>query len=284
MASIYTDEAREARYGKLRDKRNRCDKWLGWIMWGVLLIGAFSLLPGFVSGILGGLLKGELFSFFGFLFSVVNFCIAVYAVYAKKWKHTLIAIPLIAILGAFTMSIDSRMAAATAYIIPLIPTFFIDRTWGQLEQEEGFPLFDISYAEREERRRNMEKLTEARALRAGYRVAQTQQQSDMSDLLDSGHDAPVMAKPVHGYHDRFGDSVQAGTPMTSLPSGVMDTLEEMSGTENRKAPETTVSAVDSAELPTLEAMASAPAVSGRSADLPDTEGGVTLSEIGTAES
>ena len=229
MASIYTDEAREARYGKLRIKRNRCEKWLGWIMWAILLIGALSLIPGFVDGLLGGLFRGELFTFFGFLFSVVNFCAAVYAVYAKKWQHTIAAIVLIAVLGAITASINYKMAASTFNIIPLIPTFFIDRVWAELEKEEGFPLFDISYAEREERRRNMEKLTEARALRAGYRVAQTEQTSDMSDLLDSGRDAPVMAAHPRGYHDRYQDSQQITEPFQGIRSGVMDTLEDIGG-------------------------------------------------------
>ena len=108
VASIYTDEEREKRYSRLRVKRNRCEKWLGWIMWGILLIGALSLIPAFVDGLLHGLFQGELFTFFGFLFSVVNFCIAVYAVYAKKWLHTAAAMFLISVLGSLTIGISYR--------------------------------------------------------------------------------------------------------------------------------------------------------------------------------
>lgn len=283
MASIYTDEAREARYGKLRIKRNRCEKWLGWIMWAILLIGALSLIPGFVDGLLGGLFRGELFTFFGFLFSVVNFCAAVYAVYAKKWQHTIAAIVLIAVLGAITASINYKMAASTFNIIPLIPTFFIDRVWAELEKEEGFPLFDISYAEREERRRNMEKLTEARALRAGYRVAQTEQTSDMSDLLDSGRDAPVMAAHPRGYHDRYQDSQQITEPFQGIRSGVMDTLEDIGGDVQPAAHPKPPAAVSSSVLASLEAMDSTPAVPGRQPDVPAAFGQTTLGEIGRPE-
>ena len=257
LASIYTDESREQRYGRLRRKKKKCEKALDILMWITLLVGALDLIPQLFSGVLKGLFAGQLGEFFGVIFSAVSAAAAVYAIYAKKWTHTLGAILVIAVSSAIGMAISGGLVTSSGYIVLLIPVLIVDRIWAGLEQEEGFPLFDISYAERGERSRNLEKLTEARALRAGYRIAQTEQTSDMPDLLDSGRDAPVAAAHPHGYQERFYGSAAENAPAEEIRSGIMDTLEELSGSAKPSATGP-APAADRSQLPVLGDMGALP--------------------------
>lgn len=271
MATIYTDESREQRYARLRTKKRKCEKALDILMWITLLVGAFDLIPGLFSGLFNGLFGGSLDNFFAFFFSFAGAAAAIYAIYAKKFFHTLAAIVFIAVISVLGAAMAGQMAISTGYIVILIPVAVIDRIWNGLEKEEGFPLFDISYAEREERRRNQEKLTEVRMLRAGYRVAADEQPADMHDLLDSERDVPVMPAHPRGYHDRFLGSAAVSAPAAAVPSGIMDTLEEIGAqqpAENAAPAPLPAPASDavSAPLPVLEALDTQPVTPGRAAD------------------
>lgn len=260
LATIYTDEAREPRYARLRAKKRRCEKALDWMMWITLLVAAFDLIPGFVSGILNGLLGGNIGAFVGFLFSVISAAAAVYAIYAKKWLHTVGAMLVIALSSAIGAMVSGGMVISSGYIVLLIPVLLIDKFWADLEKEEGFPLFDISYAERDERRRNQEKLTEARALKAGYRIASAERQSEMADLLDREGDVPVMAAHPHGYQERFYGSAAAERPAQAFQAGIMDTLEEIGAEPQAPA---AAPAAGQTDLPVLGAMDHLPVKPGR---------------------
>ena len=84
--------------------------------------------------------------------------------------------------------------------------------WGQLEEEEGFPLFRISYEELSERKRNDEKKTRVRAeLSGARRPVAAQAHGAMGDLLDDQENTPVLTSALHGYHDRSEQAVGAFT-------------------------------------------------------------------------
>ena len=253
MASLYTDEAREERYFRLRAKKKRLDRVLDILMWLTLLCAAVSIIPGFAAAFLNGVFLGDLHALLDFVWSVAVYALAIYAIYCKNPKYAFCAI-----VGIVAISILFD-AFSVIGLITLLPVLWVDKEWAKLEKEEGFPLFDMSYAEREERTRTAEERARNRALQAGARVASSGQTSDMGDLLDAGHDTMVIAPALHGQHDRYRGSVAGQTERPQFVPGVMDTLETIGGRQQpvhsplqdpnvpelQRAPES---------LPTLDAM------------------------------
>lgn len=254
MASIYTDAEREERYDKLRRKKRQLEKILDILMWGFLIFAALLMIGGISSGLLGGLLGGGLGDFFDFLVTALLCAAAIYVIYAKKIKHTLIA------LGAGVLLMALTGMGSVIPLVAMIACIPVDIAWGKLEKEEGFPLFDISYAEREERQKASEQMVYQRALDAGVRIASTEQTSDMGDLLDAGHDAMVIAAPLRGSQDRFRGAVPDAVPQQSFQPGLMDTLEQMDApkaAEEHTAfrdPNVPEIRTDQSALPTLDMM------------------------------
>lgn len=220
MASIYTDEVREQRYFKLRAKKKRLERILDWMMWIVLAAAALTIIPDFAAAFLNGVFLGDLHALFEFLVDAAVYGFAIYAIYRKSAKLTGIAVAVVA-LGAVLTGTPLSLVG----VIPLVLLLYVDVEWGKLEKEEGFPHFDITYAEREERQRTAEERARNRAIQAGARVAATEQSSDMGDLLDAGHDTMVVAPTLRGYHDRSRNSGSAPETPKPFAPGVMDTLE-----------------------------------------------------------
>ncbi len=257
MASLYTDEAREERYFKLRAKKKRLERILDWMMWIVLAAAALTIIPDFASAFLNGVFLGDLHALFELLVDVAVYGFAIYAIYRKSAKLTGIAVAVV-LLGAVLTGSPLSLVG----MIPLLLLLYVDVQWGKLEKEEGFPHFDITYAEREERQRTAEERARNRAIQAGARVAATEQSSDMGDLLDAGHDTMVIAPTLRGYHDRSRDSSRAAETPRQFAPGVMDTLEAIGSDAVRQEsphvpqqdPNVPEIQVSPESLPTLELM------------------------------
>lgn len=218
MASYLTDSEREERYAKNRIKRNRYNKFFDIAMWVALLLTAIDVLPAVIASVL----SFNPILLFQSLPAALAHAGVILAIYRKDFRFSLVAMG-ICLLITMLCSGDAVLP-----LFLLIPVTSVSYQWMKLSQEEGFPLFDISYAEREEAHKVAERRAEHRALAAGMRAASTAQTDDMHDLLDAERDLPVMAKHVSGYHDRFHDGVIADqVSSASQQPGVMDTLEAL---------------------------------------------------------
>lgn len=219
MASIYTDESREARYDKLRKKRDRCEKVFSVCMWLSLFIGITTFGIGTVYGLISGVFLGEMMPLIISLFASASCALAIYAVYAKNWKLTLAALLITAVL------IPLQVSEVVCAVV-LIPVLIANVLWERLSKEEGFPEFRITQQEFDERRKSMERQTKKRALALGVRVAATDQSSEMGDLLDAGSDTPIMPGDLHAYHER-GRQTSVVETAPVLQQGNMDSLEDI---------------------------------------------------------
>ena len=238
MPSIYTDSVREERYGRLRVRKKQLEKYydiLGWI----LLIGMGG---GLIAAAIGAFLTGiflDPMELIRFIPEAGQVFIVFWALYRHDPKCTGLAMliffgcgALSSLLSGTGVGVNGIGFALNLGFLPLIIILLIDFKWDKLRKEEGFPHFDILYEEREKRQQNQEELSRNRALKAGVRVAATEQTSEMGDLLDAGFDAPVMAPHLHGIHDRGQFAVGGIRKPDAYTEGQMDRLEEIGAPEN----------------------------------------------------
>ena len=252
------------RYDRLRTKKKRLDRCLDIIMWITLLGVAISVISGFMGGILGSVLYGDLRKFFLWLLDVAVYGVTIWAIYAKNVRFTAIAIAFSALAGG----IELANGEAPYELLPLIATLIVDVQWAKLEKEEGFPLFDISFREYEEREKNQAEFARTRALEAGVRVASAEGSGDgMSDILDAGFDAPVIADRIGTNVNRFAGSSQEAVPQRAFTPGVMDSISIAPLDSEPDTPAPAAGNVNVPEigipasaLPALDEMDAAPAV------------------------
>lgn len=213
MASYLDDKTRLAHYDACRAKKKRYERVLDVCMWIAILFGAFTVIPElFVNGLLNGIFIGDISVFFLALFKTLGIAAAIYAIYLRKWPITIVA----ALVVSPCNSIVALATAAAA-----VSHWLLHR----LSQEEGWPLFEIPYAEQEQRQKNIETIIRNRAVTLGARVStEPSEDTEMHDILDESKDT-VYVKPK-GYHDRFRDSTPQGSVSAFTPE-VMDSLEEM---------------------------------------------------------
>lgn len=216
MASLYTDEAREKRYERLRLQSELCErgfKWLPRITAGLLIIAWFAVFmiekevssDGQIMMILAGVL-----GCIGLLFrhwipagiSVLAMLFVTFAFFGEL--HGLSLLPLAALGAALAICVK----------------------WAKLKKEEGYPYFKIPLSEYEDRRKAQVSIIEHRAVEAGVRAAQEHLNTDrdMDDLLDQTTDA-VHAQ-LHSYHDRSRDADPV-VRAAEAHDGTMTKLEDM---------------------------------------------------------
>lgn len=228
MTTMYTDAAREERYGRLRAKRNFLEKWHDRLAW----VAIFTIGLGMIASIMGGVLYGLFISiseFFTAMFDVAEALAVFYALYKRDYRITAGVLIGYVLLKSITLGAFGGMLSLTDLVVlMLIAELIIDIQWHKLSQEEGFPLFDITYAEREERKQLQEEIVRNRAINQGVRVAATEQTSDMGDLLDAGFDAPVLPPHLSARHERSGLYATPGTQAAEdFDAGKMAMLEEI---------------------------------------------------------
>lgn len=222
MATFETDEARLHRYDKMRRWKKRCEFIFDWAMWGVLLSGFITLVSAWIAGIITGLFGGDLGLFFSALFSTVGYAGAVWALYRRDWRITCAVILVLGLTGILGGSMGDLVG-----VILIGAVLAAQIVWGRLEKQEGFPNFDISFREQEQRQTALVNSSEHRALAAGIRAAaDTPGGSEMHDVLDAGIDRPALPAHLTGYRDRAANAVpqlRAQAPS----SGMMDALEDI---------------------------------------------------------
>ncbi len=211
MASYMDDETRLAHYDKCRIKKNRYEHTLDICMWIAILFSAMTVIPElFVNGLLNGIFIGDIPVFLGALLCTAAVLFAIYAIYLRKPVITAIA-------GVAVFYFDPLVGITT--LVCVVPHILL----AKLSQEEGWPLFDISIGEYQQREKNTEKIMQHRAVELGARLVTDPVEGDaeMHDILDERADT-VFVRPT-GYHDRSRDAVPEDR-VSSFTPGVMDTL------------------------------------------------------------
>lgn len=201
MASCLTDEERERRYAELRKKKKWSDILIAFpVLAGVILFiaGVFA-----VPGVLGDIaMGGSILELPVMMCPLIASAAAAACAFSRRIKLILFAIPAVVLL-------DLISGGSTCFI--LVPMLLIGTVGayihGKLEEEEGFPLFQIPLSEQSERQRTAEKRTRIRAEKAGTRrVAGDDVHGEMGDLLDDAENVPVQITALKGYYDRSADA------------------------------------------------------------------------------
>ena len=227
MASIYTDEAREARYAKLRPVKKGCDIVLGMLMILALwhLVDAITAAGSFF---LSGLMSFSLALLFLAVLNAASGFFCIYAIYKKNVRITAV----ILLCHVIPLIVDRLLA-----LLIMAVTLIVDIVWWKLEQQEGFPHFQITQMEYKERTEAYVRHMENRALEAGTRVAaEDDPGSDMHDLLDAG-DKQALPAELRAYHERYLQA-QAYETARAQHDGMMDSLEDIDMTPSAGTPQT----------------------------------------------
>lgn len=171
MASLYTDEVRLARYEKFRKRAKCCDIVFGISMWALVLIGLDEIVQQLSDGLFNGLLSGKLVPFFIMLAVIAEAVFSVYASYRRDWRllfGVLICAAVFAAVGFYG-------SFGQLSVLPLLASAAVSLVWRKLEQEEGFPRFEITYAEQSARQKTQEQYFQNRIV--------TPEHEDMMDEL-----------------------------------------------------------------------------------------------------
>ena len=223
MASILTDESRQARYAVLRKRKKILERIFDIMMWGTLLELFIEIVSQFVSGVLQGIFMGELIPFFVFLFVLAAGVFSVYALFRRDLRFLLPAVILTGLMNGMGCFVAFGVLLPVFLSIAGINSIF----WAKLKQEEGFPLFDISFIEEQERQKVQEKRTEYRTLQAQIRAAQETLDTDaeMTDLLDADTKKDYMPAHLNNYHERYRNA-DAVVQIPEAHDDKMDLVEE----------------------------------------------------------
>ena len=247
MATLYTDAAREERYARLRTKKKGLEKCLDVCMLFTLFVMGGSVIINAIGGLLS-FLSLDFGTALAFLIQAAVTAAVIWAIYQKDVRYSAIVLAVTCVIGGIELYLmDFGLNANLFAPFVMIAVLLIDIQWQKLSQEEGFPLFDISYKERAERERQIEKISKNRAVAEGVRIASTAQTSDMGDLLDADFDKPVMAQGLSGYHDRMRTAKPGTERKAAYQPGMMDMLEDLGAPSSAAVP---VSADEIPEVPT----------------------------------
>lgn len=158
MASLYTDSVRLARYETFRKRTKCCNIVFGISLWVMMIAALTEIFEQIVSGIFDGILYGRLMPFFVMLAVSAEMVFSVCAVYRRDRRlllGALICASVFTVGGLFEslgdVSVPPLLASAAASLV-----------WHKLEQEEGFPLFEITYAEQSKRQKAQDQYVQNR--------------------------------------------------------------------------------------------------------------------------
>ncbi|HAG13457.1 MAG TPA: hypothetical protein DCG49_06300 [Ruminococcus sp.] len=222
MNSIYTDREREARYSKLLAVKKRTEFALSIAMWGTLLFGTIQILIVLLPGLLNGLFMGDMSLFITAIVSLFALAFSVFAIYKRKVLITAAALVISLICTATGIYGFGAFMTIPCLIVAVIAHIF----WQKLEKEDGFPEFQILFAEYAERERLQKSIAEHRALETCTRTAAAPASGEMHDLLDAATDIPEIPTALKNYHER-GKQAQAFETEQETPTAQMNELEEI---------------------------------------------------------
>ena len=228
MASLYTDEVREQRFIVNRKRKKLLDRLYDVLMFVALIYGLSKMITMAFDSLTNGIMLGSMLSMLSIFLFVPGATATIYTLSLKTVKSAVIA-ELITI-ACFLLSGDAT--DLYPYLLIGLGSIILAKCWEKLAEEEGFPLFDISYREMEERRNHNEKRTRYQATLLGERERRIRaeevaavwndavqqhivegsttkpQKEEMSDLLDIGRDAPIEKQNLEQYHDRSREDLR----------------------------------------------------------------------------
>lgn len=223
MAETRADIVRFAHYEKCSKRKRRIEFVLGIAMAAALVMAVSEIIGALFVSLLGGfsLILG-LDYFFLTLVGAAVMAGAVYAIYKKDWRIT----AAVFILTIISVAIGAIKSIGALLPIPLTAALICDIFWYYLEQEEGFPLFQVAHDQQDAAEKAFEFTIRKNAVESGVRLAATEagEEQDMQDLLDETA-APLNAD-VKGYQER-GRNADPLTHASVRKSDVMDTLEDV---------------------------------------------------------
>lgn len=198
MANIYKDEVRIARYDNCRKRVKRCELLFGISMWAMIFLALTEIIPQTIYGFFNGLFLGEMMPFCTMLAVAADIIFSIYAISRRDWRFLLGALICALVFISGGLFVLFGYLSPIVLILPLIAS----TDWRRLEKEEGFPRFEITYAEQTEQQRTQERRARHRALQAGIRTEQAQlnARADMSDLLDE--ETEQLPAALKNYHNR----------------------------------------------------------------------------------
>ena len=227
MASIYTDEERENRYSRLRKKKRIYDRIFDVCMWAAILFGAVAV--GDAGGCVMEGLGAIRFTLIGIgIYGLIAIAGLILAIYKKDCRIT--ALELVLLLTAGWMGAISDIGFSVLALIA-VAALITDFLWQKLSKEEGFPLFEISYQERENQNKALQRYAENRAVAAGARIERTEPDNEMHDLLDADNDSTAVTQKLTGVHQRYQTSQTYETGRPQYTPGVMDDLESVAAAD-----------------------------------------------------
>lgn len=217
MANLLTDEVRRERYAVCRARRIRCDKTFNLCVSMLAFIVLLDIAASIAFSVAGKMWDVDNRMLLGLPFSLAIYIAELFGIYKRNHFITLVVLLITPIRVFFQLSVFAMAA---------IPFFIAELTmkkWEGLRKEDGFPKFDIDYAERESRAAKQAAITKHVAIETGKRRLAAQNADEMSDLLDEQGDIPVASAELSGYHDRSRHG-KIGEQSRTLLHGGMDDL------------------------------------------------------------
>jgi MFS family permease len=214
MANIYTDDARVARYEKLRRQKKIYEAVFAVCMIILLLISLIMVFSSLFRGAIWGLFLNQMGDFWMGIGLLLCAGFAVYALFTRNWRWIIAAA---VITGFLTGGLFS---------LPLLPSLVVSFFWENLKNEEGFPDFKVTGVEQKNSEQKIVQNLEKRALQEGTRVRQEALDPDagMGDLLEDNQQ--VLPAELRNYHERSSNADPVARAADKHDS-VMDTLEDL---------------------------------------------------------
>ena len=218
MASLLTDDVRREQNAVFRAQRIKCEKIFNVCGFFLILTALADLVGTILWSAFGLITSTNLAPAWCFPVSLAVYVLVLTGTFGRKMPTVLIG----ALIGAARLILNP-IGFFTLSAIPILIICLTMRKWVSLSKEEGFPLFDISFDEREKRAAQMERITKHVAIETGKRRTAVPDAGEMSDLLDAAGDVPVATAELSGYHDRsrHGSIVESGR---TVENGNMDEL------------------------------------------------------------
>jgi len=197
MANLLTDDVRREQYAIHRARRIQCEKWFS-LSGGVMVFNIIADIFGTMfSDILEKMTNINPCPVWALPISLAVYALMLFGTSSRRPQPVLIGV-----LLAFVRIALKPFSLFTIALLPIIVMAVTMRAWVSLSKEDGFPLFDISFDEREKRAAQMERITKHVAIETGKRRTAAPNAGEMSDLLDREGDTPVAMTDLSGYHDR----------------------------------------------------------------------------------
>ena len=204
MISIYTDEARRKRYADNLRIKAKCEKWFAISLGIYVLLMIAELCGGFFSrGMAIGLGVNNIAQIgrYHLLPCFLALSAGLAGILLREWRLTAAAV--IGVLLVTCAGWFNAFCIGTFTLLPLASATAAGIKWAKLRKEEGFPRFQIDWAEYETREKSQTGYVQQRALEQGVRTEPQplDPHAGMRDLTEKP-ETEALPAVLQGYHDR----------------------------------------------------------------------------------